>query len=548
MKKGLYSIIIIVAILIGFAFTKPADRYFEIAKSLDVFATLFKEVNTNYVDEVEPGKVIRIGIDKMLESLDPYTIYIPEEDLESFRTITTGQYAGIGALIGEVNNKTYITHPYKDFPAYRAGARVGDEIISIDGINTAGKTTAEVSALLKGEAKTQVELRLKRSGVSNDITLKIVREKITISNITYYGMVSSDVAYIKLDDFTPGAAKEVSNAITKLKQQGAKNVILDLRENPGGLMNEAINIVNLFIPRDKEVVSTKGKVAEWNKTYNTLNNPLDTEIPIAILISEGSASASEIVSGALQDYDRAVLLGTKTFGKGLVQTTRELAYNSQLKVTTAKYHIPSGRCIQALDYATRKEDGSLNKRSDSLRIEFKTKGGRTVFDGNGIDPDIVIDDPFLNDVTVALIQEGLIFEYASKYCSANPTVPDLKSFKISDAEYVKFMDWAKARKFSHKSALEETTDKLIDAAKHERYFNNIESQLTELKKRVELSKASELIRLKKEISQVLEPQIAFHYALIEGESALSLPRDKTVAEAVKVLSNSSHYKSILAPR
>lgn len=546
MKKRLVVLLIITAVT-GFAFTKFGDRYFEIAKNLDVFATLFKEVNTHYVDEVEPGKVIRIGIDKMLESLDPYTIYIPEDELENFRTITTGQYAGIGSLIGEVNNKTYITHPYKDFPAYRAGAKVGDEIVSINGINVVGKSTAEVSALLKGEAKTQVELKLKRSGVPNDIILKIVREKITISNITYYGMVAPDVAYIKLDDFTPGAAKEVSNAIIKLKEQGAKNVILDLRENPGGLMNEAINIVNLFIPRNKEVVATKGKVAEWNKTYNTLNNPLDTQIPIAVLISDGSASASEIVSGALQDYDRAVLIGTKTFGKGLVQTTRDLGYNSQLKITTAKYYIPSGRCIQALDYANRKEDGSLNKRSDSLRLEFKTKGGRLVFDGNGIDPDIVIEDPFLSDITAALIQGGLIFEYASLYCGANPNQPDLKSFRISDAEYTKFIEWVKQKKFSHKSALEQTTEQVINAAKNERYFSSIENQLTDLKKRVELSKASELIRLRKEIAQVLEQQIAFHYALVDGESTLSLPRDKAVAEAVKVLSNASQYKSILAP-
>lgn len=548
MKKRLLIIIIAATIVFGFAFTKPAERYFEIAKSLDVFATLFKEINANYVDVIDPQKIIRVGIDRMLESLDPYTIYISEDELDNFRTITTGQYAGIGALIGEVNGKTYITHPYKNFPAYRAGVKVGDEIVSINGINVVGKTTAEVSTLLKGEAKTQVELQLKRNGVANEIMLKIMREKITINNITYSGMVSSEVAYIKLDDFTPGAAKEVSNAIIKLKEQGAKGVILDLRENPGGLMNEAINIVNLFIPRNKEVVSTKGKVADWNKTYNTLNNPLDTEIPIAVLISDGSASASEIVSGALQDYDRAVLLGTKTFGKGLVQTTRELGYNSQLKVTTAKYYIPSGRCIQALDYSNRKDDGSIKKRSDSLRLEFKTKAGRTVFDGNGIDPDIVVDDQFLNEVTVALIQEGVIFDYASIYCGANPVQPDFSSFKISDVEYLKFIEWVKTKKFSHKSALEETTDQLIQSAKNERYFTNIESQLTDLKRKIEFSKASQLIRHKKEISETLEQQIAFHYGLIEGQSALTLPRDKAVAEAVKVLSNKSQYKSILAPR
>jgi carboxyl-terminal processing protease len=548
MKRLKWGVLIIVIGLGSLAFTRPTERYFEIAKSLDIFATLFKEVNTHYVDEVDPKKLIRSGIDKMLESLDPYTNYIPEDELENFRVTTTGQYAGIGALIGEINKKTIITHPYKNFPAYKAGVKVGDEILFIDGQDVRGKSTPEISSLLKGPAKTEVELRLKRSGVSKDVVVKIKREKITISNIAYYGMVGSDVAYVKVDDFTPGAAKEVADAMNKLKERGAKKVILDLRENPGGLMNEAINIVNLFISRDKEVVSTKGKVAEWNKTYNTLNNPVDTEIPLAVLISEGSASASEIVAGALQDYDRAVLVGKKTFGKGLVQTTRQLSYNSQLKVTTAKYHIPSGRCIQALDYAHRNEDGSVNMRSDSLRKEFKTKGGRTVFDGNGIDPDIVMDDDYLGTVTVGLIREGLIFDYASRYCGEHPAIPDLKSFKLLDADYTKFLDWIKTKNFSYKTALEESAVQLAEAAKKERYYTELEAQLMDLRKKIETNKASDLIRFKNEIVEVLEQQIAFHYALAEGEAAVSLPRDKTVLEAIKVLTDLDQYKSILSPR
>jgi carboxyl-terminal processing protease len=547
MKKSKWILLIPVVALVSFAFTKPAERYFEIAKSLDIFATLFKEVNAYYVDDVEPKKLIRNGIDNMLESLDPYTTYIPEEELESFRVLTTGQYAGIGALINVINNKTVITHPYKDFPAYKAGVRVGDEIIAINGKNMVGKAPSEITTNLKGQAKTEVELTVKRAG-AGELTFKIKREKISITNISYFGMIgTSDVGYIKLDEFTPGAAKEVSEAVVSLKTQGAKKLILDLRDNLGGLMHEGINIVNLFIPRNQEVVSTKGKVKEWNKTYSTLNNPLDTEIPLAVLTSESSASAAEIVSGSLQDYDRAVLVGRKTFGKGLVQTTRQLSYGAELKVTVAKYYIPSGRCIQALDYAHRNEDGSVSKFADSLRTEFKTKGGRKVLDGNGIDPDISTEDEYLSAVTSALIQDGLVFDYASKYSGEHPNKPDFKTFKLSDTDYTKFTDWLKTQKFTYKSELETNTNELIKAAKEERYYPEIEAQLSDLKKRIENSKTTDLVRFKKEISEVLEQQIAFHYALAEGEAAVTLSRDKTVAEAVKILDDNNRYKTVLAP-
>jgi len=321
-KKIKWPIFTSIMIIAGFAFRSPAEKYFEIAKSLDIFATLFKEVNAYYVDEVEPQKLIRKGIDGMLESLDPYTNYIPEDEIETFRISTTGQYGGIGALIGIVNKKTVITHPYKDYPAYRAGLKVGDELISINGKSVKGNQTSDVSLLLKGQPKTEVEVSVKRYGQKDDLVFKIKREKISLSNLAFYGMVEPEIAYIKLDDFTSGASKEVADALADLKQKGAKKLIFDLRDNPGGLLHEAVNIVSLFVPKGQPVVSTKGKVEEWNKTYNTLNAPLDTEIPIVVLTSEGSASASEIVAGSLQDYDRAVLMGTKTYGKGLVQTTR----------------------------------------------------------------------------------------------------------------------------------------------------------------------------------------------------------------------------------
>jgi carboxyl-terminal processing protease len=528
------------------AFKKPAENYFEIAKSLDIFATLFKEVNTYYVDEVDPKKLIRNGIDGMLESLDPYTDFIPEEELENFRISTTGQYAGIGALIGIINNKIIITHPYKNFPAFKSGLKVGDELIAVNGINVQGKTTAETSTLLKGPARTEVEVKVRRYGQKNDLTFKIKREKITVGNLAYVGLVNPEVGYIKLDDFTPGASKEVSDAVVKLKSQGAKKIILDLRDNPGGLLHEAVNIVNLFIPKGKEVVSTRGKVEDWNKSYTTLNNSLDTDIQVAILINDGSASASEIVAGALQDYDRAVLLGDRTFGKGLVQTTRQLSYNAQLKVTTAKYYIPSGRCIQKLDYTNRQQDGSVVAYADSTKSEFKTMNGRSVFDGGGLDPDIVIDQKYLGTITSSLYTSGLLFEYATKYCAENLAPSDFKSFNFSDKEYEKFLSWLKEQKFTYATTLESETKQLLELAKKERYYPELEAELKSLSSKIEANKASDLMRFKDEIATVLTRQIAFNYALNEGQYAVSLAHDTAIAEAVKTLQDQQGLNKILA--
>ncbi len=532
-----------------FAFAGPGEKYFDIAKSLDIFATLFKEVNAYYVDEVDPKKLINTGIRGMLESLDPYTDFIPEEDLEAFSIQTTGQYAGVGALIGVINKKTVVTEPYVGFPAHRAGLRVGDELISVDGQKVQGRGTGETSALLKGKPHTEVEVVVKRIGQKEELRFKIIREKIKINNISYQGLLDENIGYIKLDDFTPGAAKEVENALVQLKEKGATKIVLDLRDNPGGLLYEAVNIVNIFIPKGLEVVATKGKVQDWNKSYTALNNPVDTEIPLTVLTSGGSASASEIVAGSLQDYDRAILIGQKTFGKGLVQTTRQLSYNTQLKITTAKYYIPSGRCIQAIDYAHRKLDGSVEKFADSLKTEFKTKAGRKVFDGAGIDPDMIVSNVPTGAITFELVNRAMIFEYATQYCSEHPEVPvSMKNFKVTEAEYEKFKAWLTTKNFTYTSELEQQMDELIKTAKNQRSYAELQDQLTSLKQKITSSRATDLVRFKDEIKRALEIQIAFHYKLNEGQTEVSLEGDPEINEAKRVLADNSVYKKLLLPQ
>ncbi|MBX2915184.1 MAG: S41 family peptidase [Cyclobacteriaceae bacterium] len=535
----------IITIMLVWAFTQPSEKYFDIARSLDIFTTLFKEVNAYYVDEVNPKKLIETGINGMLNQLDPYTDYIPEEDLEAFSIQTTGQYAGVGALIGIVNKKTVITNPYVGFPAHRGGVRVGDEIIAVNGQNVQGKPTSEVSALLKGKPNTEVIMEVKRTGQNAPISFKLKREKIKISNITYFDLVDATTGYIKLDEFTPGAAKEVEAALVDLKKRGAQKMILDLRDNLGGSLYEAVNIVNLFIPKGKEVVSTKGKVEEWNKTYNTLNNPIDTEIPLVVLTSSSSASASEIVAGSLQDYDRAVLVGQKTFGKGLVQTTRQLAYNAQLKITTAKYYIPSGRCIQAIDYEHRKIDGSVSKFPDSLKREFKTKSGRKVYDGAGLDPDVVVEAATFSSAVMELVSSGLVFEYATKYCSEHVSPASMKSFRLTDQEYQQFVAWVSDQKFTYTSELDQKADELIASAKREKYYDELQSQFTDLKTRIEQNKNSALTRNKPELSRILEQEIAFHYQLSKGQVEVMLDRDPELTRANQVLSTATEYHKIL---
>lgn len=522
------------------------DRYFQIVKNLDIFATLFKEVNTYYVDEVNPNELIKVGIDAMLNSLDPYTDYIPEDDIEAYMTMTTGEYGGIGALVDNKDGINTVTMPYKNSPAFKAGLRIGDQILSINGVDLMGKDSDDISKLLKGASSSQIEMRIKRPFQEEEINVTVKREKITVDNVPYYGMVNETVGYIRLSDFTTKAGKEVGAAVKKLKNEGATKMILDLRGNPGGLLDEAIKVSNVFVEKGKDIVSTKGKLETWTKQYKSQMDAVDTEIPLAVLIDNGSASASEIVSGVMQDYDRGVLIGRRTFGKGLVQQTRPLAYNSQLKVTTAKYYIPSGRCIQAIDYSHRNPDGSVGKIPDSLKSEFKTLAGRAVFDGGGLEPDVEIDPQGYSPISYSLLQNDLIFHYATKYAFEHPQISDPISFSLTEQEYNSFVTWLEDKEYNYTTQVEKSVERLIASAKKEKYYADIEQQILDLKKATLHNKTSDLMNFKMEVKTILEQEIASRYYLQEGAIESTFQEDLDILTAVEVLQDTERYQSILA--
>ena len=548
MKK--YSIpvsaVALIAIVALFSFNNPNERYFEISRNLDIFSTLFKEVNAYYVDEVNPNKLIKTGIDAMLASLDPYTNYIPEDDIEDYRTMTTGQYGGIGAVIGHRNGKNVIMMPYEGFPAHKSGLQIGDEILKVDDVEVTDKNTSDISQLLKGQANTKLNVTIQRYGVEKPIEIEITREKIKIDNVPYSGMVTNDIGYIKLSDFTTGAGKEVKKSLERLKKEGAQKIILDLRHNPGGLLNEAVNVSNVFVNQGSEVVSTKGKVTDWNKTYKALNQPADTQIPIAVLTDSRSASAAEIVSGVIQDYDRGVLVGKKTFGKGLVQATRPLTYNSQLKITTAKYYIPSGRCIQAINYSQRDTDGSVGAMPDSLKSEFTTQNGRKVYDGGGVDPDFEIGRTMPALITLSLMSKGLTFEYALQYHFEHETIPSAKEFKLSDEEFTEFTSWLKGKDYDYTTKVEKTIETLTKYAKSEKYFDSIKAEIEDLELKVMHDKEHDLKEYSEEIKSALEVEIAEQYYLMKGNYEVSFDDDLQVQSAVEILHDTERYNKLLS--
>ncbi len=523
------------------------ERYFEIAKNLDIFATLFKEVNTYYVDEVPPAKLVKTGIDAMLKSLDPYTNYIPEDDIEDFRTLTTGQYGGIGAVVVKRGGKTVVQAAYEGYPAQKAGLLPGDEIMTINGVNVDKKNNSDISKLLKGQANSQVKLMVTRYGQDAPVEINITRDKIQVDNVPYYGMLTNDIGYFQLSGFTVDAGKEVRMALTKLKEQGAKKIVFDIRDNPGGLLNESVNISNLFVDKGLDIVSTKGKVTEWNKTYKALDVPFDTQIPVVIITSNRSASASEIVSGVLQDYDRAVVVGERTFGKGLVQATRPLSYNSQLKVTTAKYYIPSGRCIQEIDYAHRADDGTLGKVPDSLRTAFKTQAGRTVYDGGGVAPDVEVMDREIADITRVLLQKSYLFDYATRYRAEHPTIAPAKQFKLSDTDYQKFQDFLKGKDISYSTDAEKAINDLTKKVKEEKHYDDVKVELEAMRRKVSTNKSNDLVRFKPEIKDLLEQEIVSRYYFQKGQIEATFDDDPNILMAMSVLNDPNRYAALLRP-
>ncbi|MFD1186074.1 S41 family peptidase [Pontibacter rugosus] len=544
-KKSIAGLLVGVVALGLVSFKTDSEKYFEIARNLDVFATLFKEVNTYYVDDVPPAKIMRTGIDAMLKSLDPYTNYIPEDDIEDFRTMTTGQYGGIGAVIGSRDGKVTVQMPYENSPAHKAGLAIGDEILKINGVDVRAKSTEDVSKLLKGQANTSVKLDVRSYGQTKSRTIELMRENIIVENVPYYGMIDNEIGYFQLSGFTPDAGKEVKMAVQKLKEQGAKKIIFDLRGNPGGLLHEAVNISNLFVDKGKDIVSTKGKVEEWNKTYKALDEPLDKDIPLVVLTSSRSASASEIVAGVMQDYDRAVLVGERTFGKGLVQVTRPLSYNSQLKVTTAKYYIPSGRCIQAIDYAHRNEDGSVGKIADSLRVAYKTAAGRIVYDGGGVSPDVEVEQPTYSEITKTIAVKGYFFDYANKYKAEHPSIPAAKEFKLTDAEYKKFVAYLTNKDVSYTTAIEAELKDVAESAKEGKHYDDIIAELDAIKKKVSHNKSNDLTRFRPEIQEMLEAEIASRYYLQKGYIESSFDDDPDILMAKQVLNDPAKFKSYL---
>ncbi len=524
------------------------NNYFELSKNIEIFSTLFRELNVYYVDEIDPGKLTQKGIDAMLATLDPYTNYYPESEIEDHRLQTTGLYGGIGAAIRKSGDFIVISDPYEGLPAYKAGLRAGDIIMEIDGKTMKGKNTEDMVKVLRGAPNTSFKMIVQRLGQDKTQEFTIVREEIKIKNVPYYGMVEENIGYIQLTGFTNNAGGEVRDALVELRKNNPNlaGVVLDLRGNPGGLLREAINVVNVFVDRNQSIVFTKGKIQESNSEYKTMNTPIDTQIPLAVLINRGSASASEIVSGSMQDLDRGVIVGQRSFGKGLVQITRPLIYNTQLKVTTSKYHIPSGRCIQAVDYSKRKEDGSAIVISDTLYAKFKTKNGREVTDGAGIFPDLSIRPRTYSNILRSLIGKGFIFDYATIYRSKHDSIASPDKFTLTDAEYADFMKFLEGKEYDYVTRSEQVLKEFEEVAKKEKYFDKIESEFKALKDKKESIKDNDLINFKSEILEFLNIEIVSRYYNTKGRTKAALKSDEEVLEAISILKDKPRYTQILS--
>ena len=547
--KKIQIITFILALLLPLGLlAQEKQNNFEIAKSIDIYNSLLRELNLNYVDEINPGELNETAIKAMLDELDPYTVFIPESDIENAKFMTTGEYGGIGALIQYDGELTRISDPYEGWPAQKAGIIAGDAILEVNGVDCKKKNTQEVSNLLKGQPGTEVKLKIKRYGEDKPLEMTLKREKVKIDNIPYYKVFDNGVAYLALSGFTRDAGKEVKDKLLEMKKNHTlKGFVLDLRGNGGGLMNEAVDIVNLFIPKAKAVVSMKGKAANANSIHPTTNDPVDLEIPLAILVDGNSASASEIVAGAIQDYDRGVIIGQRTFGKGLVQNILPLSYNTQMKVTVAHYYIPSGRCIQEIDYSHKKD--TTQTKTDTLGKPFKTLGGRTVYEGHGIMPDVKVKRDAYATVTAYLFAKNYIFDYANKFHHEHKSIAPAESFQIDEATYQDFMKFAKDKKFAYTTESEKAIEKLKKTAKEEGYLDKIKPQIELLEKNLAAEKENDLISNRKDIEELLRSEIVGRYYYQKGRIIASLNDDPDLKRAFEILLNTNgkdEYHSILS--
>lgn len=544
-RNGIIVAIVLITVAF-FSFKSGDDRNFQIAKNLDIFNSIVKELDMFYVDTIDPNKTIREGIDNMLYSLDPYTVYYPENDQDELEMMVKGSYGGIGSLIryNPKSKYTVIAEPYEGMPAAESGLKAGDLLLEIDGKDLKGNS--DVSTLLRGQVGTSFKLKVQRPGVKEPLEFNIVRRSIQMPTIPYYGVMDGQVGYINLSSFSGNPSKDFKKAFLDLKKQGITSLVIDLRNNGGGLLDQAVEIVNMFVPRGKTIVTTKGKIKQASNTYKTLREPLDTDIPIAVLVNSGTASSSEILSGSLQDLDRAVIVGNRTYGKGLVQVPRSLPYGGNLKITTSKYYIPSGRCVQAIDYAHRNEDGSVARIPDSLTTVFHTAAGREVRDGGGVSPDIEVKQERLPNILFYLVRDNLIFDYATDYCLKHPAIASAKEFELTDADYEEFKNKVKGADFKYDQQSEKILNTLKEAAEFEGYMKDASDEFKALENKLKHNLDRDLDYFSKDIKKMIAEEIIKRYYYQEGAIIQQLKDDKDLDEAVKVLRNPERYQQILS--
>lgn len=530
--------------------SEQTDKYFEISKNLEIYSNIFKELNQYYVDPIEPGKMVKTGVDAMLSELDPYTNLITEADAEDYELQTTGKYSGIGVSTRVKDGEIIINELYENGPVAKAGIRAGDIIVSIDGQALKGKHPDDIGLMMRGAPGTRLTMVVRNPLTRKEDTKTITREEIKLSSVPYASLVGSgnNIAYVCLTQFTPNCSREVRNALDSLKkaQPALKGVVLDLRGNPGGLLDEAVNVCNLFVDRGQLVVSTRGKNKEWDKQFRTSGSPWDVHIPLAVIVNHGSASASEIVAGTTQDLDRGVVIGTRSFGKGLVQNVRPLGYNSRLKITTAKYYTPSGRCIQALDYSHRNEDGSVSSVPDSLKKSFKTKIGRLVYDGGGVEPDVKMEETPLSPLAATLLSKNFLFDYATEYYYKHPSIAAPADFALTENDFNDFEKWLSDKDYSYKTESEQLLSELKASAEKEQYFDNIKAEFGALSQRLSHDKKQDLIKHKDEVMNLLNNEIISRYYYQRGRVINKLRRDdKDLQKALQLLANDKDYQSLL---